>query len=133
MRDSTALLATHVSMSSCRRALPPLPKGWESAPLTFVFCCCMVSAPVVLGIVHSAPLCDCMQVCINACSAAESTTLACMHMGALSLAALLLLMQSHEPATQKTVNINLTAYVIALALHYSVKCTAMHCFCCCDC
>ncbi len=54
---------------------------------------------MVFGIVHSAPLCDCMQVCHVACRAAESPTLA--RMAALSLAALLLLMQSHEPATQE--------------------------------
>jgi len=83
---------------------------------------------MVFGIVHSAPLCDCMQVCHVACRAAESPTLACM--AALSLAALLLLMQSHEPATQENCECSLTVYVEALALQYSVKCTAMQCLGC---
>lgn len=52
---------------------------------------------MVFDIVHSASLCECMHVCHPACRAAESLILACM--AALTLAALLLLMQPQEPAT----------------------------------
>ena len=68
-----------------------------------------------------------MQACIVACSAAESPTLARMHMGALSPAALLLLMQSREPATQEICECSLSASVVALALQYCVSCRATHC------
>ncbi len=88
-----------------------------------------MSAPVILGIMHSAPLCDCLQVCHVACREAESPMLACM--AVLSLAALLLLAQFHKPATQEKLsencNCSLTAFVKALALQCPVKCTAMHC------
>jgi hypothetical protein len=68
---------------------------------------------VVLGIVHSDPLWDCMQICCVACSAAESPTLACM--AASFLAALLMLQQVREPATQDICECSLSAYVITLA------------------
>ena len=69
---------------------------------------------MAFGIMHSSLFYDSLQVYHVAWRVAESSMLACM--AALSLAVLLLLAQSHEPATQENWDYKVTAYVKAPAL-----------------
>ena len=108
-----ALLATHVPLTSCCLALPSPAWWWESAAMTLLLCCRRPTALVLLEILPRGHLCGCMLLGQFLQGENRSVilfmqmTTACL--AALSFAALVLLMQSHQLATQGMCGRNLTA------------------------